>query len=191
MEAKDIWAVGGHFPFGFHRQIGSDFDVHHEDGVFQGREIRYVTIVRDPVDRLYSYYRFVTSFAAHRLHLQTKGLTCKEFFALMMEIGNAECENLQCELVNGGDESAAYAIAKIEEQYFAAVTVEDSEHMVGFLERALDWPAGRAKLETKNQSPSIHDPEDVAFLRDFVERNCREDQILYTYVRNHVSPRFK
>src|SRR3546814_19076899 len=69
----------------------------------------------------------------HRLHQQTKGLTCKEFFALMETTGDLECENLQCVLVSGRGQSAEKAIAAIEDKYFAAVTIEETESLVSFL----------------------------------------------------------
>ncbi len=188
--AKDILGIASHLQFGFHRMFGPQTSDRPKDGLFEGRNIRYITVVRDPAQRLLSYYRFVTSFPAHYLHECTKGLNCPDFLALMEEIDNGECKNLQCGLIGKNGGTADDAISTIEQHYHAAVTIEDTPNLISYLERTLNWPKGRARLKVKNQSPKSHNQRDIELVREFVKKHSKEDQKLYEHVRDHISPRF-
>lgn len=188
--AAQVLALGGHRPFGFHREFGSRTDrLASRDGLFAGRRIEYVTVVRDPVDRLLSYHRFVTTFPAHRLHAETRKMNCQAFFEHMIRIDNGECRDQQCRLItNDKDFTLEKAIDFVERKYLAVATIDNVAGLVSYLGRRLEWPK-TPLVATKNQSPkSTHEPE-RDFMEDFVDRYCRADRALFEHVRDHVSPR--
>jgi hypothetical protein len=65
-ERKAYVFIHGHMPFGLHRFI-------------QGRDVRYVSMVREPVERLASLYWFARSVPAHYLHNLSTAMTLSEF----------------------------------------------------------------------------------------------------------------
>lgn len=187
-QADRILALSGHYRYGFHRSFGPPAPPGQlTDGLFAGREIKYVSVVREPAERLYSYYRYVTSFTAHRLYAITKGLGCYEFFALMDEIQNRECRNLQFAMVSGGCRSFREGIQLIDRNYLAVVPIHGVSELLAKMERELDWPQGRVQMNRKNRSPERSDDEEMAFLRDYARKNCPLDYGLY----EHVMARFE
>ncbi len=149
-DAKDILAIGGHLPYGFHRRFGR---AHTDDaeGVFAGREIHYVTVVRNPVDRLLSVSRFVRTFPPHPLYRQTKHMSCAQFFDHMVETQNMTIlGSQQSSLLTGGQKERAIEYA--DTRFTAIATTTGLAAMVEALGKRLDWPA----VETghKNHEPA-------------------------------------
>lgn len=187
-QANRILALSGHYAYGFHRGFGPPAAPGRvTDGLFEGRDIRYVSVVREPAERLHSYYRYVTTFTAHRLYPQTKGLGLYEFFALMDEIQNRECRNLQFAMVTGGGRSLRDGIQLVERNYLAVVPIYGVTELLGKMERELEWPPGRVQLNRRNRSPERSDDEEMAFLSEYARKNCPLDYGLY----EHVVARFE
>lgn len=94
-------------------------------GIFN-RNIQWVTIVRDPVERLISYYNFVTTFQVHRHYEKTKHMGVREFFDFLISIEDAEISNLQCGLLSNRRDAAA-TIDVIESQYLIAFPIVEHD----------------------------------------------------------------
>lgn len=183
-QAKNILALGGHFPYGFHSAFGQELG---PDGVFAGREVLYVSVVRNPVDRLLSYFRFVRSFPAHRLHDETKHMDCETFFNHMIEIGNRECTgSLQAAMVAGQGVHPREAVDLVDEKFLAVAPVENVGEMISALSSALDWPAVEAAHKNQAPAETISEKE-RAFVAGIAEQYCQHDLKLYRYVAD--SPR--
>lgn len=181
--ASGVLALSGHYPFGFHRMFGAKKDGLLEgDGLFEGREIKYVSVMREPAERLYSYYRYVSSSPLHRLHAETRGMDCVEFFERMEEIRNGECRNLQFAMISGGKRSLEEGIRVVERAYLSVVPVHGIAELLGKMERELEWPEGRVQLHRKNRSPERSHDGEMEFLREYARRNCPLDNGLYEYV---------
>lgn len=83
---KDFRFVRGHVPFGLHR--------------FTTRPVKYITFLRDPIDRAISFYYFVqqdgeTSATRHPLCDYAESVTLKEFYQ------NKEFQNYQTRFLCG------------------------------------------------------------------------------------------
>jgi len=182
-QAKNILAIGGHNPYGFHRLFGSWFHrMLRPEGVFSDREILYVSIVRDPVDRLLSYFHFVRSFPAHRLHAKTKDMDCAQFFDYMAAIDNrACCGSLQCAMVTGGNCGPDMAIEFAEKNFLAVASVENVSPLVAALAARLEWPD--VEIARKNQSPREGSSEaDRNLVEQFCAQYCQADALFYRHV---------
>lgn len=189
-QARNILALSAHLPYGFHRRLGQKKVGAGGDGLFEGRSISYISVVRDPIDRLYSFYRYVLMTPAHILHDSTKGMDCQTFFNHLEETKNGVLSNQQCALIIGRRGDANSAIAKVDGDYMAVVTLDNISGLVSYLDRALKWPAGNAEIGVHNRSSNRNDPADLRLVRHFAERYCAEDIALFEHVRAHVSPRF-
>lgn len=188
--ARNILALSAHMPYGFHRKLGPKPHRRAGDGLFEGRSVSYISVVRDPVERLYSFYRYVTVTPAHILHHETKGMDCRTFFEYLAETGNRSLGDQQCALINGRRADAQSAIRNIEENYLAVVTLENISGLVSYLERTLKWPAGNVQIGVHNRTSNRNDPEELRIVRQFAERYSAEDLALFEHVREDISPRF-
>lgn len=186
--AKEVFALGGHNPFGFHRQFGPWYQRYTaRNGVFSGRDVRYISMVRNPIERMHSYYRFVKTFAAHRLHRETRHMGCEEFFSHMEAIENMECiANLQCALISGGSDQADDAVRRVKNDYMLVGTADKSSDFISKLSESLEWP--EVNLERKNVSPvGAEADEDREIIAAFVNKFNYGDNELYEFVRSYQS----
>ena len=62
---RNIRCFAGHFPYGLHRHIS--------------RPCVYATMLRKPVDRVVSLYKFIQSFKGHRWHNMARKMSLEEF----------------------------------------------------------------------------------------------------------------
>lgn len=189
-QARNVLALSAHLPYGFHRRLGPQIAKAGDDGLFQGRTIHYISVVRDPVDRLYSLYRYVSVTPPHILHVTTKGMDCRTFFDYLAQSGHGALSNQQCALINGRRGDAASAIRKVEENYLAVVTLDNISGLVSYLDRTLKWPAGNAQIGVHNRTTNRNDPAELHIVKQFAEQHCAEDIALFNHVRATVSPRF-
>jgi hypothetical protein len=182
-----VLALGAHRPYGFHESFVRASLWGKPKNAFAKRRCRYVTVLRNPLQRMKSYYRFVTTFPAHRLHHDTKGMSPDAFFRHMDAIGNGECCNLQCNLVarNGTFEGARdHLIAN----YHAVGVVDRMDDFVGYLQTTLNWPE-LGEIERRNASPShVHEDGFSQDAIDWITEKNQEDMKLYQFAKEHLAP---
>ncbi len=182
-----ILALGAHMPFGFHLSFTRASRRGQPKKMFADRTCRYVTVLRDPVERMKSYYRFVTTFPAHRLHRETKGMSPDVFFRHMRNIDNRECCNLQCDLV-GLSRNFETARDHLLAHYHAVGVVERMDDFVCHLKTTMNWP-DVFEVKHRNASPThIHDDDFGQDVIDWITENNAEDIKLYQYAKAHLAP---
>lgn len=190
-KAKDILCISSHYGYGVHRLFGAPGPnklLDEENNLFAGRDIRYVTIVRNPLERMLSYYNFVTTFPAHHHYEAVKDMSIYQFFDYLQTRNDPEYSNLQCYLITGRS-SRSYADAReiLENKFYSAAPLEKSDELIKHLSRRMNWPS-EIFYEIRNVSPkkatSINISDD---LRDFLLESNGEDYKLYQYVVDNFS----
>lgn len=128
LERLDL--VTGHFPFGVHEALP--------------RRARYVTFVRDPVERVVSVYHYLRSHPSHHLRGEANRLTLREFAERNVP-GNLH-DGQTAFLAGKGiwhdrfdDELLAEALANVETHFSAVGVTERLEESVLVLRRQLGW----------------------------------------------------
>ncbi len=86
LNLNKIDLIRGHIAFGLHEHID--------------RECKYIALVRDPLERVYSLFRYVRTHPGHHLYEATEGMSFQAF----VESGvTAEANNGQCRQLAGLD----------------------------------------------------------------------------------------
>lgn len=172
-----ILCLSGHFPYGWHRRLGRRASGSWpSDGLFEGRKIRYVAIVRDPLERVMSFYRYAKREPKHRHHRAATAMAPREFFKHLDAIEDREPWNQQFRMMGGlpGD------------RFFLAAPLEKIGDFVQVLSSALDWPEDlRLPHSNRSEFPD-RDGFDDTLLGEIAERSSL-DRELY----DEVSRRFE
>jgi hypothetical protein len=166
-------AVVGHFYFGAHR--------------FLARPFVYVTVLRDPVDRVISHYYFVRGDSTHYLHQAARRMSLIDY---VISCDLAEPNNDQTRLLCGQYEGsvpdrcteAMLPLAKRNlREYFAVVGLtEDFDRALILMKRILGW--SNPFYLRQNVTPGRLRKDDLGDeTLDVIETYNRLDIELYRY----------
>ena len=171
---NELLAIYGHLYFGIHKQLKGP--------------CTYITILRNPIDRLISAYTFIRERPAHPNYPYAQELSFKEF--VERGVMGKEQENGQTRILSGRYEEDGPCKADMLEQ--AKTHLKNDISVVGLTERfdeslilikrALSWrmPFYFKKNVSHNQlTQNDLDAETLAFLRDY----NRFDLQLYEYAQ--------
>lgn len=170
---KGIRCLAGHVPYGWHRKLGArGRHPWPDDGLFAGRTIRYVSVVRDPVERFQSYYRYASQAPKHRHHRAVADLSPREFLDYLDERGDRGAWDQQFRMLGGlpGD------------RFHLVAPLERLDRFVEVLGRSLGWPEGSA-IEHANRSRREERQSFDAELIGEIERRCARDRELHENIR--------
>ena len=174
----------GHMSFGLHE--------------FLAPGARYVTVLRHPVDRVLSEYRFLKTNARHPLHGQVARMSLEEY--LERDV-SGQAANGQTRLLSGSHESGsvgipgrkpldessvARALDNIERHFVLAGTQERFEESLLLLARRLGWrtlPFFVVRNVTGTRVSPLAEGEDA---RERIESFNRLDMALYRAVSELV-----
>ncbi|HSH02621.1 MAG TPA: hypothetical protein VLL52_08905 [Anaerolineae bacterium] len=178
---KEVVMVRGHLPFGLHQ-------VWPQGG-------RYVTLLRDPVERVISDYYFVRRFEGHYLHKRVvaEGVDLEHYVCSGM---NRETDNLQVRLlVRGGlgiawdgltEEHLAEAKANIEDWFVVAGVVERFDEALWLMRRRLGW--GMPWYIRRNVTGGRPQQDEIeAGVLARIEARNKWDRLLYEWVRERFA----
>jgi hypothetical protein len=186
--AKEILCISSHRGYGIHRLFGSknpNKPLDNGDGLFAGRDIRYITIIRNPLDRMISYYNFVTTFPAHHHYDEVNEMDIYAFYEYLESKNDPEYSNLQCYLITGrASRSFEQARDLIDSKFFAAAPVERSTEFIQYLSLRMGWPKS-VPYEVRNISPKKMTSDKIDDnLKKFLLKHNNEDYKLYNYIVN-------
>lgn len=163
-----VSAIAGHFTFGVQRAVPGPHVL--------------VSLVRDPVDRLVSFYRHVRDAADHPLH-GAASTTLDRFYDFTRSDprGRRQTEAIQCYFLSG-TRTFEEARAVIGAHYAVVAPIEAYATFVERCALILDRPA----VETAPRNISPPDPElddAKAALASRIRHDHVEDVRLYDYVK--------
>jgi Sulfotransferase family len=131
LERHNVRAVVGHFSFGIHTYVRKPWT--------------YVTLLRNPVDRVVSLYHHIRRYKRNRLHkIVSSGVSIEDF---VLHLSCREADNDQTRRISGLEpEFGACSISTLEKakdnlrRYFSVVGVtEYFDETVILIKRTLGW----------------------------------------------------
>jgi hypothetical protein len=165
VEIARLRLLSGHFelPFWLQRNLGDRF---------------VISLVREPVERVLSAYRYAKSWKGHRMHDVVRQMSMAEYVDAFVE--DVPRHNWQCRQLCGTDDfSAARAMARKQIDLLGAV------ELIGIMTRALADALGvPLEIRTDNASPDQRprrEDLDATLLSKLQACNV-EDYKLWTYV---------
>jgi hypothetical protein len=177
-EKSRVRIVTGHIDFGFHE--------------FLPRPCEYITILRDPVDRIISHYYYVSRDPNHYLYPEVKGrkLTLADYVrsGLTPELDNAQVKQIAGEFVGYGQCTRGHlerAKRNITDHFVVAGLSERFDETLLLLKRQLHWSAPYYVKENVTPNRPSRDNIDPAARRAIEEVNAL-DMELWEFVRNRM-----
>jgi hypothetical protein len=150
------------------------------------RPTAFIAVLRHPVYRAVSLYRFVKRKETHRDHALAVTYPLEEFYRRASAAAPQYYRNAQCHRIVGRMD-AHRALDLIHEKYIA---VGLTNHLADFaleLCRIFDWP--RIELERKTPDAAQYDAQITPAFRDMVLAENDQDLRLYEAVANGLAQR--
>lgn len=174
-EKEKLQLLKGHMTFGLHKH-------------FQSRS-HYITFIRNPIERIVSYYYFVKRRPNHRLHklgLFKQNMTLLNFVS---EIEQNDINNGQIRFISGINKSGPVmlerAIDNINKHFSFVGTLEKFDEGLALLKAMYHWDTPFYKITNKTINRPQLDDLDSATLEAIKEFN-KEDIILYEMFSNKL-----
>lgn len=136
----------------------------------------YVSVVRDPVERFVSMYRYVTTWTPHPDHASAQNLSIEDYFDWINQ--KPFSQNTQAKMLTGTDNPSA--VFKAAEQFGLVGSLAHLDQFLFELARSIDSPVN---IKHHNRSQSDFERSSVGgALEDRIRSfNC-VDQSLYEWV---------
>lgn len=165
---EDIRFLWGHGVFGLHNYLS-------------GRT-EYVTLLREPVDRVISYYYYVRRTQAHRHHEAAQEMSLREY--VTSGVNKMLDNQMTRAIVKGVGEANVETFRQAKEnlnKYFAVVgLVEHFDKSILLMKQYFGW--GDVSYRKRNVSPNHPSKKDLrASLREQIEERNHWDRKLYKY----------
>jgi hypothetical protein len=179
-ERRHFRLLKGHISFGIHEAVP--------------RPSRYITLVRDPVDRLVSAYFYIRERPEHRLHdfLCSSGLSFEEFVrsGITLETDNWETRSisgLQAEFGCCGEAMLTRAKRNIVNWFAVCGSTERFDETLMLLRATLGW--GSAPLYYTPENALRRRPRRADVPASWIEAAERQnplDRELFAFARSHL-----
>jgi len=164
----------GHVPFGLHRYLANHF--------------AYITILRNPIDRVISYYYYATKLQKHYFSLKYSNMSLKDCIISGM---STELNNYQTRLLSDTAhvpfghlprETLETAKRNLQEKFSVVGLLEKYDETLILLRRKFGWkfPFYIIKNTTKNRPKRRDIPQDTI---DVIEKYNKLDMELYNYAK--------
>ncbi|WP_078430404.1 sulfotransferase family 2 domain-containing protein [Alkalihalobacterium alkalinitrilicum] len=167
LNQKDIKCIQGHFPYGIHELLD--------------QKAIYITMLRNPVERVISEYYFIKSIPRHELHQQVKKMTLTEY---QQELRNC---NLQTRLLSGkvtkevlSQEDIQQAKVNIKKHFKIVGITELFNESIFLMQKEFGW----MNIFYKKYNITRGKPTNIAdSTLDKISKNNVLDIELYNYAR--------
>lgn len=174
LENKDqITVLKGHMTYGLHK----DFS----------KPMKYITLLRNPIDRIASYYNFVKALPHNRHYdrIHANNLSLREF---VESTPYGEFNNGQMHLIAGdygnGEDVLELALENIKNDFLMVGMVEQFDESLVLLKQTLDWPTVPAyRIKNKGNRKRTLSEEDIEVIKKYNTLDFK----LYEMVQNNFN----
>lgn len=147
-EKARLKLLKGHMEFGLHKHFSE--------------ESTYITFLRDPIERIISYYYFVKRHPNHRLYKLNLLNDEMSFYDFVTTIKEGDVHNGQIRLISGINDEKEFmlerALENIEKHFSFVGTLEKFDESLILLQRLFDWSTPYYEIANKTKErPKISD----------------------------------
>lgn len=179
LSRPDLKVVAGHFDFGLHSFLP------------ESTEVRYVTLLRHPVERVVSLYRHVMHFAEPDRDLHEEMVRDEVRLEDFVERDLPELENDQCRRLAGGFVDGELAGSNLERAFFFVGLTEEFDRSLVMLKRAMGWEKP-LQYYPKNVSAEWCQPKSPSDrAKSIIEERNADDLVLYGRLREDFYKRME
>lgn len=177
--APQVRLIAGHVGFGVHTLITRPFT--------------YITVLRDPVERMISHYHYARKLKSHPLHAEiANGLSLRD---AARRLANLQTRYLADESVRGTSETAdretlESAKENVGRHFAVAGLAERFDETLLLLHRHLGWkirPVANSNVTRGRPRQKAHDAGDLQLLREMNALDCELHEWVRARFENEVA----
>ena len=173
-ELESLSLVRGHLEYGFHKNLPGSW--------------RYITFLRDPVKRVESFYRYVSTSPNHELYewIHQEQVSLERF---VIETNRKDVHEVAVRWLSGieaePEEMLAKALENIDRHFSVVGLVERFDESLVLMQRKFNWPIPHYEVRNQTISGSLDRTGDKVW-NEILKRN-RADIELYRLMNKRLS----
>ena len=172
---QKLQCIRGHFPFGIHEQFLKPFT--------------YVTMLRNPVERLISLYYHIITSPDNRMYRKAKNLSMKRF--MEKDDFKIQTVNMQTRQISGGKYSDLQLAKENLKNYFSVVGITEMYNESIFLmSQEFGWSNFNINYKKKHVNPHRLTKDQISQdVIDIIKKNNQLDMELYHLAKHNFNER--
>lgn len=179
-EKDKIKLLKGHMEFGLHEQFSAKSE--------------YITFLRDPIERIISYYYYVKRQPNHRLYKFNLFNDEMSLYNFVTEINQGDINNGQIRFISGIQDKEEFMLEKALEnieKYFSFVgTIEKFNESLIILQKIYNWSTPYYKIQNRTANRPNLDDFDLKTI-DAIKHYNAGDIVLYNEMSTLLEFRLK